>query len=393
MLNTKKIIAALLLLTSAQSFGQPLSLTDVLKEIESNNTSLKVYDSRIKSEDAKIEGSKAWMAPMVGAGTFMTPYPRKETIDDNDRGAFMISVEQDIPNPAKLKARKEYQKTQSLTYFYGKTDRFNSLRAQAREVYFDLLIDYKKVNYQQENLRIMQTMKKLADIRYPLNQGNLSQIFKAEGRAYEAENMLLMTKSDIRSKKIALNSMMNRNPAAALEIDTSSVVSFNPIANLDTLYFSETRSEVLHMQHDIHAMEANIKLMRQEAKPDFRLRFDNMANYSAMMPNQFTVMGMLSIPIAPWASKSYTSQLKSMNFEIEAMQLQKQDMLTQMLGMTKSMENEILATQQQASNYEKKILPALGKNLKVSMLSYQEIKADLTLVIDAWEALNMAQLN
>ena len=47
----------------------------------------------------------------------------------------------------------------------------------------------------------------------------------------------------------------------------------------------------------------------------------------------------------------------------------------------------------QLSNYETKILPALEKYLKVSMLSYQENKTDLNTVIDGWEAINMSQMN
>lgn len=393
MLSIKRILLYLFLVISFPGFAQVMSLDQILKEMEKNNLSLKAYDNQIKSKDAKVAGAGAWMAPMIGAGTFMTPYPGQGMVEDSDRGAFMISAEQDIPNPAKVKAKREYLKTQSETYFLEKNQRFNEIRAKARSLYFDLLIAYKKAGYQEENQQIMQTMKKLADIRYPFNQGSLSQIFKAQGRTYEAENMLLMTESEIRTKKISLNVLMNRNPASPLQIDTSFVVSFKPLANLDTTYLAETRSDVLHMQHNIMVMEANINLMRKEAKPDFKIRFDNMANYSAMMPNQFTVMGMLSIPIVPWSSKMYKSEIRSMNFERIAMRQQKEAMLTEMLGMSKTMENELLTMQKQLGNYESKILPALNKNLKVSMLSYQENKEELNTVIDGWETVNMAQMN
>ncbi|WP_256013490.1 TolC family protein [Desertivirga xinjiangensis] len=388
------VMAAVLFFISTRSVAQNImTLDQVLKEIESNNPSLKAFDNQIKSEDAKVAGAGGWMAPMIGAGTFMTPYPGEGPVSDMNKGAFMVSAEQDIPNPAKLKARKEYLKTQAETYFLGKTERFNELRAKARQLYFDLLIANKRIRFQKENEQIMLTMKKLAEIRYPYNQGGLNQIFKAEGRSYEVENMVLMTESEIRTKKIALNALMNRNPANELSVDTAYIVTFNPVPNLDTTYLAETRSDILHMQHNIHAMEANIKQMKQEAKPDFRLRFDHMSSYGAMMPKQFTVMGMLSIPIAPWSSKMYRSEINSMNYEKAAMHQQKEAMLSEMLGMAKSMENEINSMQKQVANYEKKIVPALNKNLKVSMLSYQENKLDLSAVIDAWEALNMTQMN
>jgi outer membrane protein TolC len=394
MLNIKKIGIFLLLISSQLAIGQDkMSLEQIFEEIKTKNTGLKSFASRIQSKDAKIDGASAWMAPMVGAGTFMTPYPFQGMAGENDRGAFMLTAEQDIPNPAKVKAKREYLQIQSKGDIYAQSELFNQFKARARQLYFGLLIDYKRIYYQEENKRIMETMKKLAEIRYPFNQGGLNQVFKAEGRAFESENMILMTESSIRSKKIALNTLMNRSAEMDLQIDTSFQVNFIPKADLDTTYFASSRSDILNMQHEINVMNKNINLMKQEAKPDFRLRFDHMSNYSAMMPRQFTVMGMLSIPIVPWSSKMYKSEIKSMNFEQEAMRQQKAAMLTDMLGMTRSMESELALMQKQLANYEQRIVPSLQKYLKVSILSYQENKSDLNTVIDAWEALNMAQMN
>lgn len=394
MLNIKKIGIFLLLMSTQLAFGQDkMSLEQIFEEIKSKNIGLKAFDSRIQSKDAKIEGAGAWMAPMVGAGTFMTPYPFQGMVGENDRGALMLTAEQDIPNPAKVKAKKEYLEIQSKGDVYSQAELFNQLKARARQLFFGLMIDYRKIKYQEENKRIMETMQKIAEIRYPFNQGGLNQVFKAEGRKYEAENMILMTESVIRSKKIALNTLMNRSADTDFQIDTLFKVDFTPKADLDTSYFASSRSDILNMQHEINVMKKNISLMRQEAKPDFRLRFDHMSNYSAMMPRQFTLMGMLSIPIAPWSSKMYKSEIKSMNFEQEAMRQQKAAMLNDMLGMTRGMENELILMQKQLTNYEQKIMPSLQKYLKVSMLSYQENKSDLNTVIDAWEALNMAQMN
>ena len=370
-----------------------MNLDQILAEIKTNNPSLKAYESMILSKDTRIEGAGAWEAPMVGAGTFMSPYPFQGKSMESNRGAFMITAEQDIPNPAKIKAKKEYLEVLSLTDEFGRNDRFNQLRASARSLYYGLLIAQKRMVFLRENLQIMNTMKKLAEIRYPFNQGGLNQVFKADGRIYESENKILMIESEIRSNKIALNALMDRAATTPLEIETEYRVKFIPKADLDTSYLANNRSDVLHMEHDIHAMAKNIDLMKQESKPDFKIRFDHMSNYSSMMPRQFSVMGMLSIPIAPWASKGYKSEVKAMNFEREAMRQQKVAMLTELLGRSKGMENELRNMEVQLSNYETKILPALEKYLKVSMLSYQENKTDLNTVIDGWEAINMSQMN
>lgn len=387
------IILGLLLSGPTFLFGQQvLTIEQVLEEIRLNNPSLKAFDSRMKSSEAKVEGARVWMAPMVGAGTFMTPYPGAELMDDSEKGAWMFSAEQEIPNPAKIKAKENFLASQTSITRAEQDALANQLRAKAKDLYYDMLILHRKAGYQSDNKKIMQTMKKLAEIRYPYNQGTLGQIFKAEGRLSETENMLLMTNGEIRSKMIALNALMNRSSNSDFQVDTSLEVSFKPLASLDTAYLSANRSDVRQMDRSIQAMEYNIRQMRQEAKPDFKIRFEHMSSRSQMMPNQYSLMGMLSIPIAPWSSGMYKSEVKAMSFEQQAMKQERESMLTEMLGMTRSMENDLRNMEKQLKNYEQRILPALRKNLDVSMLSYQENKGDLSTVIDGWEAVNMAQM-
>jgi outer membrane protein TolC len=58
--------------------------------------------------------------------------------------------------------------------------------------------------------------------------------------------------------------------------------------------------------------------------------------------------------------------------------------------MVESMAAEIITKRKQLQNYESKILPALRKNYQTTLLAYQENTGDLPVVIDAWEAMNMA---
>jgi outer membrane protein, heavy metal efflux system len=88
--------------------AQVISLDSVLRTIDLRNPMLQEYDNKVKALNTYTEGAKSWMAPMVGAGTFMTPYPGQLLMDERDKGSVMISFEQDIPNPAKLNANKNY---------------------------------------------------------------------------------------------------------------------------------------------------------------------------------------------------------------------------------------------------------------------------------------------
>ena len=57
------------------SNAQVISLDSVLRTIDLRNPMLQEYDNKVKALNIYTEGAKSWMAPMVGAGTFMTPYP------------------------------------------------------------------------------------------------------------------------------------------------------------------------------------------------------------------------------------------------------------------------------------------------------------------------------
>jgi len=110
------------------------------------------------------------------------------------------------------------------------------------------------------------------------------------------------------------------------------------------------------------------------------------------MPMQFSLMAMVSIPIVPWTSKTYKSEVTGMNYEIEAMKKEQAGILLEAKGMITGMATQLKRMQQQLSNYQEKIIPALRKNYETLMLSYEENREQLPIVIDGWEALNMAQM-
>lgn len=56
------------------------------------------------------------------------------------------------------------------------------------------------------------------------------------------------------------------------------------------------------------------------------------------------------------------------------------------------MASKLVRMQQQLANYKTKIIPALQRNYQTLMLGYEENREQLPVVIDGWEAMNMAQL-
>jgi outer membrane protein, heavy metal efflux system len=385
-------LAALLLFSAGTAQAQMLSLDTIFSMIDRQNPMLKEYDYKIKALDEYSAGAKSWMAPMVGAGTFMTPYPNQMLMEDRDKGAWMFSVEQEIPNPAKQNANRIYLESKADVEKENRSARLNELRSEAKQYYYHWLVAEKKMLVLAQNAKIIELMLKLATIRYPFNQGSLGNIYKAEGRLAEVQNMLLMTRSDIEQNSFRLKALLNLPPTDSIMIDTTAVPDIAPLQlAYDTVALSEQRSDTRRIDETIKVMRFNQELQRYQAKPDFKIRFDHMQPIGNM-PSQFSAMAMVSIPIAPWSSRMYKSEIKGMQYEIEAMKQERDAILTQTRGMLAGMASQITKMKQQLDNYDEKIIPALRKNHQTVMLAYEENREQLPMVIDAWEALNMAQM-
>lgn len=398
MCNIKKLILILLLLPCslmAQQTIPVLNLDSILKRIELNNLLLKTYDLRSESYQYKGKASTAWMAPMAGVGTFMSPYPGQQLMSDADKGSLMFQVEQSIPNPVKQKAKKAYIESQKEIETASRGMAFNNLKASAKNLYFSWIIAQQKMQVLEENDKLMQMMYKIEKLRYPYNQSKLGSVYKASAKVEENKVMIEMEAGNIGQLRASLNALMHEYGDFEFKIDTAERLHF--IASQghdhDTLLLAESRKDIQKMDKIIQSMNLNIRAIQKESRPDFRIRFDHMSPLGRMMPNAYSVMGMVTIPIAPWSSKMYKAEAKAMQYEIEAMTNERKAMLQETQGMLYAMQYEIEAMEKKVKAMEEKIVPALRKTMEANFLAYQENRLELPMVLDAWEALTMMQMN
>lgn len=386
-------IIAILLFISTNAQSQTYSLDSVLSIINRNNPMLQEYDSKVKAMNAYTDGAKSWMAPMVGVGTFMTPYPGQKVMESRDKGFWMFSAEQNIPNPARLNATKKYLSSRAAVETQGKNYQSNALRSEAKTFYYQSIVLEKKMKVLKENEQIVELMLKLARIRYPYNQGSLGNIYKTEGRLHEIQNMQLMTQSAIDEKTYRLKSLMNIAHDASIKIDTTLTIKYDVNQLIyDTAAIGDLRSDIKQIDQTIQVMRLNQELQNIQSKPDFKIRYDHMGPLGSGMPQQFTLMGMISIPIAPWSSRMYKSEVKAMTYEVEAMKKSRESILIETRGMLAGMAAQLNSMQKQLDNYSTKIIPALRKNYQSLMLAYEENREQLPMVLDGWEAMNMSQM-
>ncbi|BDQ11634.1 TolC family protein [Sediminibacterium sp. TEGAF015] len=394
MLKNKLILTFFGLICFAYGNTQILKLHAIIDSIKTKHPVVKMYDHEIRSMDEAAKGARSWMPPQIGIGQFMTPYDVRLWHREGDMpgmGSVMISGEQMLPNRKKLDADERYMKAMSSVEKEKKNATLNELVNDAKQFYYDWIILKKKLFILEENEKILDFMIKNAEIRYKNGLEKISAYYKAKAALGEVKNMQLMFESDIKEKRIRINSLMGRNAMTDFDIDTTYFLNSYEALVFDSTLFYTNRSDLKSLDREIDLTILKQETERTALKPQFGIRYDNMIGFGGQ-PLQYTIMGMVRIPMAKWSSKMNKANIESLKWKSNAIQSQKEMMVNEYSGMAYGMRNELGLKKKQLKLFEGQIIPALRNNYKTMQLGYEQNTEELFMLYDAWEILNMKQL-
>lgn len=392
--NKYYIVISFLILSFTIANAQIVSLDNILSTIKTDNPQLKMYDADIQSMDAAAKGAKSWMAPQVETGFFMTPYNTKMWKADDmspGMGSYMIGVSQMIPNSKKQNAEYKYMNAMSSVEKENKNYTLNQLYAIAKTNYYQWLVLNKKVKVANDNLLLLKYMIKSMEIRYQYNMDKLPTYYKAKSQYNELESMIIMLQNDISQKRIMLNTLMSRDKNMVFEIEEAFELKEYNSQLLDTSSISKNRSDINAIKRTMEVNQLKIDAEKSKFLPEFGVKYDHMFAFG-QQPQQFSLMGMMTIPM-PWSSKMNKANISSFQIKNESLNWQKQMILNETVGMISGMNTELSNLNKQYNISEKSIIPSLRKNYDTAVLAWQNNTGDLFIVLDAWEALNMAQMD
>jgi outer membrane protein TolC len=303
----------------------------------------------------------------------------------------MISAQQMFPNRKKQDAEAAWMRSMSTVEAEKRKVALNELLYAAKKNYYEWVILQKKQTILDEGSRLLDFMIKSAEIRYKNGLGKISAYYKAKAALANIDNMKLMLENDMRQKRIMLNNLMYRKVDQELAIDTLYTWKEFPAAMLDSAYLLGRRSDIQVLQRNIEVNNLQRNAELAKLKPEFGIRYDHMIGLSTQ-PGQFTLMGMVKLPLAKWSSKMNKAKAESLVWQNESLRNQQQMILNEAAGMAGSAKAELDSKKKQMRLYETQIVPALRKNFQTMQLGYEQNTEQLFELFDAWEALNMTQL-
>jgi cobalt-zinc-cadmium efflux system outer membrane protein len=262
---------------------------------------------------------------------------------------------------------------------------------EAKKTYYEWLVLEKQLKVLEESERLITLMIKSGEISYTYNQSMLGRVYKAKSELYNLQNSQIVTQNEIKQKNIELNTLMNINKGEVYTIDTAfMILNYEKVA-IDTSTIIKNRSDIRNIDESIklYSLKRNMELSKR--KPDFGIQYWHM-NMFGNQPNQFTLMGMVTIPIVPWVAKGYNANIQGIKFEMASLNRKKEAVLNKAIGKLEKTRSQIASKKKQVDMYEKNIIPALQKNYNASLIAFEHMKEDLFMTIDAWQTLKMAKI-
>jgi len=378
--------AALVLLFHKSQAQQALPLDTILARIERSHPALKAPDARILELNTYATGTVTLPPPRVSGGFWMAPYNPARWSEG--MGAFMVSGEQMLPNRKMQEAEGRYMASMSAMQGAEKGVMRNMLFAEAKTAYFNWLVLKRKIAVLDESKNLLRLMIESAKQRYQFNREKLGSIYKAEAELTDLDRMQAMYAGEIRQQKTMLVSLM-QFPVEDFEVDTAWRMPLLPSLP-DT-------SRIL-ARSDIRAVEANLRTARLEQefnrsklKPEFGVRYDHMFGFGGQ-PWQFSLMGMVTVPIAPWANKDIKAKIEGIDYRLAAFEWEKAAIANAVRGAAADRLVMMQTLQDQIERYENDIVPNQRKRFQSTLLAYEQNTDELFMALDAWLELKMSRL-
>jgi outer membrane protein TolC len=395
MLKNKLLPVIFALTVAYSSKAQILKLNAVIDSITASHPVVKMYNNEIRSMDEAAKGAKSWMPPEISTGLWMVPYNtklwKKDDMGGTGMGQYMIGGQQMFPNKKKQNADAAYMNAMSSVEKEKKNATINELINDAKQFYFEWVILKKKLAILEQNEKLIDFMIKNAEIRYKNSLGKISAYYKAKAALGNLQNMQLMFENDIQEKRIRINALMGRNTMVEFDIDTIYQLKDYAAVIFDSTLFYTNRSDLKAIDKDINLTWLKQETEKQSLKPQFGIRYEHMFGFGGL-PMQYSLMGMMKIPLAKWSSKMNKANIESLKWKAYALQSQKEMMLNEYSGMAYGMRNELELKKKQLKLYDENIIPALKNNYKTMQLGYEQNTEELFMLYDAWETLYMAQM-
>ncbi|GET31202.1 hypothetical protein PbJCM13498_00650 [Prolixibacter bellariivorans] len=305
--------------TSAQE-----ALNNYLVQAAENNPGLKAKFNDYRASLQKVPQVGTLPDPQVMFGYFIQPV---ETRLGPQKAK--ISATQMFPWFGTLKARENVATNMAQTKYEAFEDARSKLFYDLRSNYFNLYFTGRSIAITKENLKLMQSFRKLALVKIEAGMASTVDEYRLQMEIGELKNQLAYLQDNYQTQQVAFNNRLNRDRHATVEIPDTLWVKDLPL-NMQQIADSVSlqNHQVKRLDNLMAAYQAEQEAARKAGSPKFSIGFNyifvgkgSMSSTDAGKDAFFPSVG-ITIPLY---RRKYQAMIQEAEFKEEAATNQKLD--------------------------------------------------------------------
>jgi outer membrane protein, heavy metal efflux system len=386
------LCAMLLLLFVEHSAAQTTrSRQDFIDAALDNSTALRTASARVRSAEASRRRASAWEAPTVAFEFFSTPVTSLNPLRDGLENDY--SIQQMIMFPGKI-ARMEDMADAGIRMRRENLETAKrALIADVKTAYAMLDAARRRKAVNDDNIALLRQIAESSEAAYTVGRGTNADIQRIRSEIGLLLNQQDAITAEERSAEAMLNALIGEHSGRP----TGAVVppTVGPMhRDVDSLVHTavEARPELNAMRHDIAMQEARTRLAQRQWLPDLMIR--GMYKQMTMgMPDHWSIMFGVSVPIAPWSSGEYAGAVEEAEADTYAARSQLEDMRRMTEYEVRDAWVSANALWERLTRYRNSVIPHSEQALQSAMNSYATGGGDFTSLLDSARMLAMFRMD
>ena len=369
-----------------------LRLPDLIKEALEKNPEIRAFQERWAAAQERIPSASSLDDPVFSYTNFIQ---RVETRVGPQRHRFGIS--QKFPFFGKLSLKEEIASREANESGNVYEARKLELIARVKSTYYSLFLIHKAIQITEKNLDVLRRFARVANVKYATGKASQQDVLKAEVRLSRLANDQITLQQQKKTAEAALNTLLNRPPAAPLgrpaEIMRSKIEA--KAEELQQLALKQ-HPALLARQEAIRKTEAALALAKRKYYPDFTLGFDYIDVGGGTTPGsrdgKDAVAATLRINIPLWLERR-NADVESARATLRSAKARYEAARNKILFDIQDALVKVRTADRLVDLFTNTLLPQAEQSLKASTIGYEADKVDFLNLLDSQKVLQDLQLD
>ena len=357
-----------------------LSLDDVVRDVLTNNPSLKAATANWQAMKERVPQARAWADPRA---EFDQRLARFVSVPPNAFSDQKLMVEQTLPVSGRNRLQGVAATAEAASAFEDLRRAQLDTVAKTRAAYFRLANAYKQLELNRKNADLLRQFAEIS--RAKMASGNKSQgdVLSAQTELARLDEAQFDFDREISEARTELNVLMNRRPESLLA--RPSDLAFQPmdlsLPNLEALALAN-RPELASAQRKVEAAQARLKVARKGRIPEPSLRVEA-DRYNGAGQVVSEVDAGVSIDL-PWFNRAkYRAAISENERLLEAAQHEMEAARTETLGKVVDQFHQVETFHHHTELYQAKLLPLARETVSAQRAGYESDKAGFLEILTA----------